>query len=194
MLRLWLPTCTRRPVSFETLHHLQRFGDGVRHGLLAVDVLAGLHGGDGDGRVPVVGGGDQDGVDVLAVEHLPIVARGRRVGLNFLGAAEVAVVEVADHGHVAPDGQDRPHVFEAADSCPDHSHGDGFVGRAHGAHGAGWARGQRDACRRSARHGALDELTPRDWITGHGNVSPFHSFLTVHLSTPVAGKRHRISV
>ena len=49
------------------------FGDGQRRGLLQVDVLAGADGVDGDERVPVVGGADDDGVDVLVGEELVIV-------------------------------------------------------------------------------------------------------------------------
>src|SRR5271157_3322909 len=81
---------------FRDFDHLQGLGNGVSHGLLDINVLAGLHGGDGDGRVPMVGGGDADGIDVFAVQHLTIVARGGGVRLNLLGAAEVAIVQVAD--------------------------------------------------------------------------------------------------
>ena len=47
--------------------------DRVGHRLFAVDVLAGLHRVDRHLGVPVVGRGDQDGVDILAVEDLAIV-------------------------------------------------------------------------------------------------------------------------
>src|SRR5207249_3506511 len=46
------------------------FADVVGQRLLDVDVLAGPAGEHGDGRVPVVGGADEDGVHVLAVEYL----------------------------------------------------------------------------------------------------------------------------
>ena len=46
--------------------HGARLGDGMRHRLLAVDVLAGADGGQGDDRVPVVGGDDEDRVEVGA--------------------------------------------------------------------------------------------------------------------------------
>ena len=52
------------------LDHLPAFPDVVRHGLLDVDVLAGLGRGDRDQRVHVIRRGDRDGVDVLALEHL----------------------------------------------------------------------------------------------------------------------------
>ena len=51
------------------VHHLTAFPDGVASRLLHVDVLAGLGGPDARQGVPVVRGGDGDGVDVLVVEH-----------------------------------------------------------------------------------------------------------------------------
>ena len=47
--------------------------DRQRHRLLAVDILAGLHGFDGDLGVPVIGGRDMDNVDLLVVEDRPVV-------------------------------------------------------------------------------------------------------------------------
>ena len=51
-------------------HHGPPLGDPVRQRLLAVHVLAGLAGHDRGDRVPVVGRGDDDRVDVLAIEEL----------------------------------------------------------------------------------------------------------------------------
>ena len=61
----------------------RRLLDAVGQRLLAIDVLAGLAGQDGDDRVPVVGRGDDDRVDVLAIEDLAEVAvgLGRPAGL-----------------------------------------------------------------------------------------------------------------
>ena len=56
--------------------HLEALGDGVRHGLFAVDVFAGVAGIDDDALVPVVGNGGDDAVDIFAVEQFLIVARG----------------------------------------------------------------------------------------------------------------------
>src|SRR4029453_13357263 len=44
-----------------------------RERLLAIDVLAGPHGGDGDGGMPVVRRADGDGVDVAVAEQLAVV-------------------------------------------------------------------------------------------------------------------------
>ena len=63
--------------------------DGDAAGLLAVDVLAGLHGQDGTQGVPVVAGGDQHGVDVGPSEQIEHVA--------IHGAIVVAILLVG-HG------------------------------------------------------------------------------------------------
>ena len=52
------------------------FFERQRQRLLAEDVLAGLKGLDGDLHMPVIGGDDADDVDVLAIEHFPVVAVG----------------------------------------------------------------------------------------------------------------------
>ena len=57
-----------------------------RQRLLAEDVLAGLQGLDGDLHVPVVGRDDAHHVDVLAIEHLAVVAVG--VGLALADARD----------------------------------------------------------------------------------------------------------
>ena len=54
--------------------HLPAFPDVVGQRLLDVDVLARLAGPDGGQGVPMVGRGDDDGVDVLVVEQLADVA------------------------------------------------------------------------------------------------------------------------
>ncbi len=55
-------------------HHAPRALQRVRHLLLAVDVLAGLQAVHGVLRVPEVGSGDDDRVELLLlVEHLPVV-------------------------------------------------------------------------------------------------------------------------
>ena len=80
------------------LDHGESVFDGVRHGLLAVDVFAGGAGIFEDVAVLVVHGGDQDGVDILAIENGAIVAGGWDAGIldGFLRGGVAAVVEVAD--------------------------------------------------------------------------------------------------
>ena len=77
-------------VARRRLDHLAAFPHGVRRGLLDVDVLAGLQRPDGGERVPVVGRGDDDGVDVLVVEHAPqILDEARLEGGDVLQARVV---------------------------------------------------------------------------------------------------------
>ena len=64
----------RDPCLLGDARHETRLTDVVGERLLAVDVLAGLHRGDRDERVQVIGRGDQDGVDrLLLLEHDPEV-------------------------------------------------------------------------------------------------------------------------
>ena len=79
--------------------HRLALGDRERHRLLAEHVLAGLHRGDGDDGVPVVGRADADGVDrrvvhhVAPVEHLAaglVAVMGVDLVLDDRGAAHVA--------------------------------------------------------------------------------------------------------
>lgn len=56
------------------LGELPGFVDGPTEGLLHVNVLVQIHGGESDGRVHVIGRGDDDGVDVLLLfQHFAIV-------------------------------------------------------------------------------------------------------------------------
>src|SRR5271168_1955136 len=58
------------------VHHFEPFGGGVRHRLLAVNVLACIAGVDDDSLVPMVGDGGEYAVDVLALEQFLISAGG----------------------------------------------------------------------------------------------------------------------
>ena len=58
------------------LDQQRAFGGVVAARLLDVDMLAGLKSGDGHGRVPVVGRGDGDRIDVLGGEELAEVLIG----------------------------------------------------------------------------------------------------------------------
>ena len=89
--RLCVPCWTMPLVLLGRLDALAAFEDVVAARLLDVDVLAGLAGPDGDQRVPVVAGGDGDGVEVLVFQGLADVldALGRVAALllDLLAAA-----------------------------------------------------------------------------------------------------------
>jgi hypothetical protein len=97
-----------RPVGADLQHlfvtpdgvtQLDRLFDGVRHRLFAVDMLARFERVAGDLRVPMIGRGDQHGVDIFAIKQLAIVA----VALAFrdgLGPRDSAPIDVADRHHI----------------------------------------------------------------------------------------------
>src|SRR5262245_24672214 len=93
--RCWLPVWRTRPVAAtERFFHRQ----GQR--LLTVDVLAVPEGVDGDDRVPVVGCGDDDGIDLrVAGDFTEVVVAGDLVavlGVLVDGEGAVAGVDVAN--------------------------------------------------------------------------------------------------
>ena len=57
-------------VGARGLDHLRPVGIQMDHRLLAIDILAGLHGVHGDLLVPMVGRADDDGIDVFALQNL----------------------------------------------------------------------------------------------------------------------------
>ena len=116
--------------------HRLAFGDVVRDRLLDVDVLAGQHGLDRGQGVPVVGRGDDHRVQVLAVEHRPIVAgRVRGVAFVFLdafgGFAGVVVIDVGDGDDLDVGlGEERIEELIAPTPRADQAEPDFLVGRA----------------------------------------------------------------
>ena len=74
-LAAWTPTWTRT-LSLCFLFHLgqlQGLLDGVAHRLFEIDVLAGLDGVDGHACVPVIGSGDQNGIDLGIAENVLVL-------------------------------------------------------------------------------------------------------------------------
>ena len=106
-------------------------GVDVDHGLFEVDVLAGVHGVDGGLLVPVVGRGDDDGVDVFAGEDLVVVAGGEDVvAPELFGAGEAAVVAVGDGDELdAGNAEGGGGVALALDAGADERELDVVVGR-----------------------------------------------------------------
>ena len=93
------------------------FGDVVAEGLLDVDVLAGLGSKDRHQRVPMVGGGDRDGIDALVVEHSAKVGQCRRRGGCLAGLLPEHFEGAAEHLRVGiDDGRDLD-VVEAHETA-----------------------------------------------------------------------------
>ena len=131
----------------------EALSDVLRAGLLAVDVLAGLCGVDARGGVPVGAGGNEDGVDVAAVEELAevLVHRAGIIAVLLVGhlldadapvfldvadrreldvvllekAAEVVSAAVADADAAEDDAlARRDRAVEAEGGAGDHGGGD----------------------------------------------------------------------
>src|ERR1035438_4103670 len=91
------------------LDHGESVFDEVRHGLLAIDVFAGGAGVFEDAAVVVVHGGDEDGVDILAIEDGAVVAGGGDVRVldGFLRGDVAAVVQRSEERRVGKEGRSR---------------------------------------------------------------------------------------
>jgi hypothetical protein len=130
--------------------------DGVAHGLFQVHVLALVHGLEGDRGVPVVRGGDDDGVDVRAVDHLVIVEVAVAL-VEFLVLVQAPLIDVADGqdltgiGILADLGKLAAHVG-AATTNADHADVDAIIGADDPAgHGLCWTGRQRTTCQADSR-------------------------------------------
>ena len=121
LLRAGLHDLLRR---FDGLDHLRAFGDGVRDRLLDVDVLAGRHGVERHGLVPVVGRADHDRVDRAIVEDAAVVGDLGGSGAGDLGGLEHArLIDVADR-HQLVAGQPLQMVHQAAGAAAGADHAD----------------------------------------------------------------------
>ena len=83
---------------------------------------------DGGGGVPVVGGGDEDGVDVFLLEKLAVVAEALGVGVLGLELVDFGSVDIADGGEVNlfGAGEDGRNVF-ASITAANQAEVDAFV-------------------------------------------------------------------
>ena len=91
---------------------LAGFGEGMGEGFFAVDVFACGDGGFADGCVPVVRGGDDDGVDVWGGEELVEIGEGGGIGggVAFAGVFDLGGVDVAEGGGFVAEFEDAGDV------------------------------------------------------------------------------------
>ena len=121
-------------VLFYGADELAAFKGVVRAGFFDVDIFAGLAGPDGHERVPVIGRGDGDGVDIFVFEQLANVDVGFRLGqahlFDFADAlAGDVFVDVADgDDFCSRDMRKAVDVIVAAAAHSADGYADTFVG------------------------------------------------------------------
>jgi len=109
--------------------HAAAFHDGQRQRLLAVDVLPRLTGVNGHQGVPMVRDGDDDPIEILALQQFPIVpitfGLTLLVGNDLVSFDQYVAVHIAQSGDIATCGQEPIEVSfplipqsDAADGHP----------------------------------------------------------------------------
>ena len=114
------------------------FPDVVGDGFFHIDILTGLHGPDGGEDVPVIAGGDDDGIDGFVIHDLAEVLGGLGVWEDLfgfvqgggVGVAQVRDFHAGDLGHAAG-------IAEALAAQADGGDADGVIGAEHAAGGEG---------------------------------------------------------
>ena len=122
---------------FDDPDHLRAFGDAVGDRLLDVDVLARRDGVERHRLVPVIGGADDDRVDLPIVEDLAVVDNLHRSGPGDLRRLQQSrLVDVAHRDHLVA-GQLLEEVHQAAGAAAraDDSDADSVVGPLRAARG-----------------------------------------------------------
>ncbi len=128
------------------------FFDCARQRLLDIDVFAGVKRVDGNARMPVIGSGDQDGVDPFIVEQLAVIAERSRVRGLLAGAVDMLAVNIADRRDMHRGVEHKlRHVVRTAVAHPDHPELDRVV-RAEYPRIGGRGEGRRAADKCAARH------------------------------------------
>ena len=158
------------------LHHGAGFVNGEGERLFAIDIFARFAGGDGEEGVPVVGRGDDHGINVLprqqitevfilgaALEVLDAFDAVKLVH-RFAGEHAASGVHIADRDHLGV-GHLEEVVGEAAalDASADDAHGDAVVGTFAGNRG----RVEEAGGGESRRRGGFEELSPTQLVL-HG--------------------------
>ena len=120
------------------------FFDFQRQRFFHVHVFARVESVDGDGRVPVVGNGDQHRIHVLQSQQLAVVGEAPGVGRVLFGAVDLRAVNVAQgHDIGVARLNELPHVAAAAFAAADQAELHPVVGAENS--GIGKRRGGGDA-------------------------------------------------
>ena len=120
-------------VLLDRAHQLTSFKRVMRAGLFDVDVLAGLAGPDGHERVPMIGRGDGNGVDLFVLEQLAHIDVGFWPGqahlFDFADAlARNVFVDIAERGELGlRDVREAADMIVAAAAHSADGHADAIV-------------------------------------------------------------------
>ena len=187
-------------ILLRRFHQFSTFPDVVGDGFFDVNVFAGLQGPDGGQGVPVVGGGNHDGVQLFVFQKFADVGVGVELGFgigeSFFLAVEGDGVWIADCGDA-----DVHAVFEAFEvagmsgtfaSTTDHTYPDGRVGPLDACPGRleMGGEGESGSCgdTRLKEVSASCFLHDSDWVVGllslfNGSCGGFlpSDFLTAHV-------------
>ena len=149
------------------LHHQPALADRQRHRLLGIDILAGLARVDARQRTPVLRRRGDDRVNILPLEHLPVVLVDLRLVVRRL-LARADEIDVGDGDDARVLGFARRAEQPAAlPARADHGDADALVG-------AAGRRGQDERTggeRRAAGEAAADEGPARDKSAAHACCS-----------------------
>src|SRR5262249_52418963 len=105
------------------------FADVCGERLLGVNVVAGLHGDDARTRAGVIGRGDDHGVELFVVEHLPVFWVDLPVDVAALGGFSGAFYEAIGGCDDATAGRNLVDELVSATADTDHADEDLFAGR-----------------------------------------------------------------
>jgi len=150
----------------------------MRHRLLAIDVFAGGTGILKDLEMVVIHGGDQDGVDVFAVENRTIVAGGGDAWIvyGFARSRVTAVVEIAYRDALNARNRERClKVLASANAGADRGEAHGVAGRNRargGIEDVGLQNGFSDGGGDESAGTDLHELAARQGIFRHRSFRP----------------------
>jgi hypothetical protein len=136
--------------------HAAAFVNGDRQRLFAINVFAGVAGGNGLNCVPVVRRGDDHGIEISPLEQLAEVAIGLSLASElFVGPGQIRLEDVAqrDDVHIAV-FEKRVEQLRAAVAHADETEADAFV-YSQGA-GRRGGQGQRGCCRGGGKRSAAN--------------------------------------
>ncbi len=124
-------------VFADSIHQHPTFGKPPRERLFTINVHTGVRGIDADPRVPVIGGGNADGIESGNLQKIGVVREGLAVRVSVmpvhpaLCAGKSIGIQIANgHDANALDIEEIRHIPHAHRAAADDAHGDFVIGGA----------------------------------------------------------------